>query len=72
MARRILEDDRASAVTILYSIAPLIFDYSRDVMLEMPTLALVMVSVDQFDLWLTRHSPSFISTLPQFRQLWRH
>lgn len=52
MAGRILDDDRASAVMILYSIAPLIFDYSRDVMLEMPTLALVMVSVDQFDLWL--------------------
>ena len=52
LARRVLNDDLASAVTILYSIAPLIFDYSRDVMLEMPTLALVTVSVDQFDLWL--------------------
>jgi hypothetical protein len=52
MARRILDNDLASAVMILYSIAPLIFDYSRDVMLEMPALALVMVSVDQFDLWL--------------------
>jgi hypothetical protein len=52
LTRRVLDDDLASAVTILYSIAPLIFDYSRDVMLEMPTLALVMVSVDQFDLWL--------------------
>ena len=52
MACRILDDDLAAAVMILYSIAPLIFDYSRDVMLEMPALALVMVSVDQFDLWL--------------------
>ena len=52
MACRILDDDLAAAVMILYSIAPLVFDYSRDVMLEMPALALVMVSVDQFDLWL--------------------
>ena len=52
IAGRILDRDRAAAVMILYSIAPLIFDYSRDVMLEMPALALVMVSVDQFDLWL--------------------
>jgi hypothetical protein len=52
LARRVLDDDRASAVMILYSIAPLIFDFSRDVMLEIPALALVLVSVDQFDLWL--------------------
>ena len=52
MASRVLDKDLAAAVTILYSIAPLIFDYSRDIMLEMPALAIVMVSVDQFDLWL--------------------
>jgi 4-amino-4-deoxy-L-arabinose transferase-like glycosyltransferase len=71
MARRILDDDRASAVMILYSIAPLIFDYSRDVMLEMPALALVMVSVDQFDLWLrgTRRRHLYIAAI---RQPWRH
>lgn len=65
MARRIFDDDRASAVMILYSIAPLIFDYSRDVMLEMPALALVMVSVDQFDLWLrgTRRHHLYIAAI---------
>jgi len=52
IARRVVDDDRASAVMILYSISPLIFDFSRDIMLEMPTLALVLVSADQFDLWL--------------------
>ena len=52
MARRVFNDDRASAVMILYSVAPLIFDYSRDIMLEMPALALVLISADQFDLWL--------------------
>lgn len=54
MAHRILDDDRAVAVMILYSVTPLIFDYSRDIMLEMPALALVLVSADQFDLWLRR------------------
>ena len=52
MAHRILHDDRAAAVMILYSVIPLIFDYSRDIMLEMPALALVLVSADHFDLWL--------------------
>ena len=52
MARRVLDADRAAAVMILYSVLPIIFDYSRDVMLEIPTLALVMLSADQFDLWL--------------------
>ena len=48
---RVCNSERAFGVTVLYSICPLIFDYSRDVMLEMPTLALVLCSVDQFDLW---------------------
>lgn len=52
MARRVLEADQAAAVMIVYSVLPIIFDYSRDVMLEVPTLALVMLSADQFDLWL--------------------
>ena len=65
MARRILDNDLASAVMILYSIAPLIFDYSRDVMLEMPALAMVMVSVDQFDLWLrgTRRRQLYVAAI---------
>jgi len=65
MAERVVDKDRAAAVTILYSIAPLIFDYSRDVMLEMPALALVMVSVDQFDLWLrgTRRRHLYIAAI---------
>ncbi len=54
MARRVLDRDRSAAVMILYSVLPIIFDFSRDVMLEMPTLALVLVSADQFDLWLRR------------------
>jgi len=63
IASRVIDKDRAVAVTILYSIAPLIFDYSRDIMLEMPTLALVMISVDQFDLWLRngRHRSLYIA-----------
>lgn len=65
MAGRVIDKDRAAAVTILYSIAPLIFDYSRDVMLEMPTLALVMISVDQFDLWLRngRHHSLYVAAI---------
>jgi hypothetical protein len=48
---RVCNSERAFGVTVLYSVCPLIFDYSRDVMLEMPALALVLCSVDQFDLW---------------------
>jgi hypothetical protein len=44
----------ALAVTALFSVAPLIFDYSRDVMLEMPSLSLVLLAVDRFDAWLTQ------------------
>jgi hypothetical protein len=57
MVRRVVDADRASVVMILYSVTPLIFDYSRDIMLEMPALALVMLSVDQFDLWLRGTRP---------------
>ena len=52
IARRAFDDDRALATTVLFSVSPLIFDYGRDVMLEVPALALVLWSVDQFDLWL--------------------
>jgi hypothetical protein len=65
LASRVVDKDRAAAVTIVYSIAPLIFDYSRDVMLEMPALALIMVSVDQFDLWLRsgRHRSLYVAAV---------
>ena len=56
MARRVLDPDRAAAVMIVYSVLPIIYDYTRDVMLEIPTLALIMLSVDQFDLWLRSES----------------
>ena len=54
ISRRVLDADRAAAVMVLYAVLPIIFDYSRDVMLEMPTLALVLLAIDHFDLWLRR------------------
>ncbi|MBL8816748.1 MAG: glycosyltransferase family 39 protein [Planctomyces sp.] len=45
-------EETATAATILFSILPIVFSYSRDVMLEMPTLALVLLSVESFTGWL--------------------
>lgn len=52
LARRAVDEQRALLTAIVFAILPLVFRYSRDVMLEMPTLALVLLSAEQFDLWL--------------------
>lgn len=57
IARRAVGDDRGVATAVLFSVTPIVFDYGRDVMLEVPTLALVLWSVDQFDLWLRLRRP---------------
>ncbi len=51
LARRATDADAAALVTIVFLLLPLIFQYGRDVMLEMPSLALCLVSLDQFDRW---------------------
>ena len=74
MARRVLNADQSAAVMIVYSVLPIIFDYSRDVMLEIPALALVMLSADQFDLWLrdmNRRSLYFAAVAAAFAALTR-
>ncbi|MEZ6059737.1 MAG: glycosyltransferase family 39 protein [Planctomycetaceae bacterium] len=39
-------------VALVFAISPLVFEYSRYVMLETPALALCLVSLHQFDAWL--------------------
>lgn len=51
IASRAADRSHAVLVTVLFTVLPLIFDYSRDVMLEVPTLAFILISVDQFDVW---------------------
>lgn len=51
ICRRRMEVNRAWCVTAVFSLMPMIFEFSRHAMLEMPTLALCLVCLDQFDLW---------------------
>ncbi|MFO0427311.1 MAG: ArnT family glycosyltransferase [Planctomyces sp.] len=60
ITRRTQISQYATLVTVVFAISPLIFEYSRDVMLEMPTLALVLLSVDWFDCWLRRQQSKFL------------
>ncbi len=53
--RRIVSEDLAALTAILFSTLPIVFQYGRDVMLEMPTMAFVLISIDQFDVWLGQH-----------------
>lgn len=52
MTRRIVNEDLATLTAIVFSTLPIVFQYGRDVMLEMPTMAFVLISIDQFDVWL--------------------
>ena len=53
IARRVADEQLATVTAIVFATMPIIFQYGRDVMLEMPTMAFVLISVDQFDLWLS-------------------
>lgn len=62
LSRRALDRQLATLVTIVFSLLPLVFTYSRDVMLEMPTLALVLYSLERFDQWLRTARPFALYT----------
>ena len=52
LCRRRLSVQQSETTVLIYSLMPMIFVYSRHAMLEMPTLALCMVSIERFDIWL--------------------
>ncbi|MEQ9410288.1 MAG: glycosyltransferase family 39 protein [Fuerstiella sp.] len=52
ISRRRMSADQSALVTVVFSAMPMVFLYSRHVMLEMPTLALCLLSVDRVDVWL--------------------
>lgn len=55
LARRSSDSDTASAVTILFGLFPTVFAYSRDVMLEVPTVCLCLLSIEFFTHWLDQN-----------------
>lgn len=52
ICRRRVSADEAAIATLIFATLPLVFQYSRYVMLEMTTLALCMICFDRFDMWL--------------------
>ncbi|MEP3479736.1 MAG: glycosyltransferase family 39 protein [Fuerstiella sp.] len=54
LCRRRMPIEQASFVAALFGLMPLVFEFSRYVMLEMPTLALCLLCLDQFDQWLAK------------------
>ena len=53
LCRRRMTDEQASLVTVIFSLMPMTFQFSRFIMLEMPTLALCLFCIERFDAWLT-------------------
>lgn len=51
IARRVIDPELAMLTTIVYALLPFVFRYSHDVMLEMPTLMLCLLSAEHFDQW---------------------
>ena len=56
LCRRRMPIEQASFVAALFGLMPLVFEFSRYVMLEMPTLALCLLCLDQSDRVL--HQPN--------------
>lgn len=52
LCRRRISAEQSEIVLVIYSLMPMIFEFSRYIMLEMPTLALCLLSIERFDLWL--------------------
>ena len=55
LCRRRMSAEQAELVVTLFALLPMIFEYSRYVMLEMQTLALCLVCLERFDIWLREH-----------------
>ncbi|MEZ6130321.1 MAG: UDP-N-acetylglucosamine 2-epimerase (non-hydrolyzing) [Planctomycetaceae bacterium] len=54
VCRRRMSSMQSELTVVTFSLLPMIFVYSRHIMLEMPTLALCMVSIERFDAWLSQ------------------
>ncbi len=52
LCRRRMTDEQSVFVVVIFSLMPMIFEFSRFIMLEMPTLALCLFCVERFDAWL--------------------
>lgn len=52
LCRRRMSLDQAGVTAAVFSLLPMTFLYSRHAMLEMPTLGLCLLCIDQFDIWL--------------------
>lgn len=52
ICRRRVSAEQSMLTIVLFSLMPMIFLYSRHVMLEMPTLGLCILCIDRFDQWL--------------------
>lgn len=55
LCRRRMSAEQSEIVVVIYALMPMIFEYSRYIMLEMPTLALCLLSIERFDLWLQQN-----------------
>lgn len=53
---------QAWLVATVFTILPMVFEFSRHVMLEMPTLALCMICIDQFDQWVAQKKNRYLYT----------
>ncbi len=53
ICRRRMSVEQSELVSVTFSLMPMTFLYSRHVMLEMPTLALCMLCIERFDVWLS-------------------
>jgi hypothetical protein len=52
LCHRRISAEQSELVTVIYALMPMIFTYSRYIMLEMPTLALCLLAIERFDAWL--------------------
>lgn len=57
LTRRRCTEPVAQLTVVTFSLLPMIFEYSRHVMLEMPTLALCLLCIERFDVWLAHQRP---------------
>lgn len=57
LTRRRCTELFSQMVVVSFSLLPMIFEFSRHVMLEMPTLALCLLCLERFDVWLSHQRP---------------
>ena len=52
LCRRRMSCEQSELVVVIFSLLPMVFEFSRFIMLEMPTLALCLLCIERFDHWL--------------------